>query len=158
MPIVPQSELIPKQVESYITRRGPARRPGQRLLHHAGSAVYVPAPGELDGFKKSGLGGIIRMDRDGKNREVYAWGSVTRSAWTQSEGQDALVHRHQVDGMGDDIPPVELNRATRLARISAFPITAAATSAPEAYKNETPRPTVRSFRHGDARHTPPISA
>ena len=95
VPVVPQGELIPKQDESYNhTARTCRVGPDNKLYITLGQPFNVPAPEKLDEFKKLGIGGIIRMDRDGKNREVYASGSPQfRRSGFQSEGQDAVVHR-----------------------------------------------------------------
>ena len=62
------------------------------------------------------------MDQDGANREVYATGlrnpvgfdfnPTTGELWTND---------NQVDGMGDDIPPGELNRITGPGQEFGFP-------------------------------------
>ena len=49
----------------------------------------VPAKEKFDMYRKLGIGGIIRMDRDGKNREVYATGLAQSGRHgLQPEGQD----------------------------------------------------------------------
>ena len=99
----------------------------------------MPAPEKLDGFKKWGIGGIIRMDRDGKNREVYAWG-VRNSVGMDFNPKDKTLWftDNQVDGMGDDQPPGELNRATKAGQNFGFPYYGGGHVRTEEYKNETP--------------------
>ena len=67
-------------------------------------------------------GTIVRMNRDGSGLEVYARGvrnsvgidfnPVTNELW---------FNDNQVDGMGDDIPPGELNRAAKAGMNFGFP-------------------------------------
>ena len=73
-------------------------------------------------FSKLGIGGVIRMDRDGKNREVFARG-VRNSVGLDFNPKDKTLWftDNQVDGMGDDIPPGELNRAPKIGLNFGFP-------------------------------------
>ncbi len=140
VPIVPQGELIPKEDESYNhTARVCRIGPDNKLYITLGQPFNVPAPEKLDGFKKWGLGGIIRMDRDGKNREVYAWG-IRNSVGMDFNPKDKTLWftDNQVDGMGDDIPPGELNRATKPGQNFGFPYYGGGHVRTEEYKNETP--------------------
>ena len=93
--IVPEGELIPKEEESYNHTARPCRvGPDNKLYIQLGQPYNVPGKDKLDLYHKTGMMGIIRMDRDGKNREVYATG--LRNAvghGFQSEGQDALEQR-----------------------------------------------------------------
>ena len=93
----------------------------------------------MDLFNRVGIGGIIRMDRDGKNREVYATGlrnpvgmdfnPKDRSLWTND---------NQVDGMGDDQPPGELNRIASAGLDFGFPWYGGGKVRTNEYKNDTP--------------------
>ena len=62
----------------------------------------------MDLYKKTGIGGIVRMDRDGKDREVFARG-IRNSVGIDFNPKDKTLWftDNQVDGMGDDIPPGE---------------------------------------------------
>ena len=140
VPIVPQGELIPKEDESYNhTARTCRVGPDNKLYITLGQPFNVPAPEKLDEFKKWGIGGIIRMDRDGKNREVYAWG-IRNSVGMDFNPKDKTLWftDNQVDGMGDDIPPGELNRATKAGQNFGFPYYGGGHVRTEEYKNETP--------------------
>ena len=54
----------------------------------------MPAKEKFDQYRKLGIGGIIRMDRDGKNREVYAVGLRNPVGMDfNPEGQVALDQR-----------------------------------------------------------------
>lgn len=140
VPIVPQGELIPKEDESYNhTARTCRVGPDNKLYITLGQPFNVPPPEKLDSFKKLGIGGIIRMDRDGKNREVYAWG-IRNSVGMDFNPKDKTLWftDNQVDGMGDDIPPGELNRATKPGQNFGFPYYGGGHVRTEEYKSETP--------------------
>ena len=112
--VVKEGELIPGADESYNhTARVCVVGPDSKLYVQLGQPFNVPPKDKVEPFKKLGVGGIIRMDQNGENREVFATGlrnpvgfdfnPVTHELWTND---------NQVDGMGDDIPPGELNRIT----------------------------------------------
>jgi glucose/arabinose dehydrogenase len=121
--VVPQGKLIPPEEESYNhTARVCDVGPDNKLYISLGQPFNVPPPEKADLYKKEGIGGIIRMDRNGKNREVFAYGV------RNSVGQDfnpktgeLWFNDNQVDGMGDDIPPGELNHVTKLGQHFGFP-------------------------------------
>jgi glucose/arabinose dehydrogenase len=121
--IVAKGKLIPEDEESYNhTARVCDVGPDNKLYISLGQPFNVPPPEKADKYKEWGIGGIIRVDRDGKNREVYAYGI------RNSVGQDfnpktgeLWFDDNQVDGMGDDIPPGELDRATGPGQHFGFP-------------------------------------
>jgi len=47
---------------------------------------------------------IIRMNRDGTDREVFARGIRNSVGMISIRKTDIVVHDNQVDWMGDDIP------------------------------------------------------
>jgi len=121
--VVKEGELIPGADESYNhTARVCAIGPDKKLYVQLGQPFNVPPPEKLDVFKKYGIGGIIRINTDGTGREVFADGlrnpvgfdfdPVTGDLWTND---------NQVDGMGDDIPPGELNHVTEQGQNFGFP-------------------------------------
>lgn len=123
IPIVPQGTLIPVDEESYNhTARVIKVGPDNKLYISLGQPFNVPAPEKLDLYAKWGLGGIIRMDRDGSNREVYTRGirNSVGHAFDPSTG-DLWFTDNQVDGMGDDIPPGEINHQTAMGQNFGFP-------------------------------------
>jgi len=121
--IVPKGELIPVEEESYNhTARVIDVGPDDKLYISLGQPFNVAPPEKAELYKKTGIGGIIRMDRDGSNREVYTYGV------RNSVGQDFHPETgelwwtdNQVDGMGDDIPPGELNRQTEAGQHFGHP-------------------------------------
>ena len=140
VPIVPEGELIPKDEESYNhTARVCRVGPDNKLYIALGQPFNVPAPEKLDLYKTWGLGGIIRMDRDGKNREVYTTG-IRNSVGMDFNPKDKTLWftDNQVDGMGDDIPPGELNRTAKAGQNFGFPYYGGGHTRTDEYKNETP--------------------
>jgi len=140
VPIVPQGKLIPVEEESYNhTARVCDIGPDNKLYLSLGQPFNVPAPEKLERYNEWSLGAIIRMDRDGKNREVYVRGI------RNSVGQDfnpangeLWFDDNQVDGMGDDIPPGELNRITAAGQNFGFPWYGGGKIRTEEYKNAEP--------------------
>jgi glucose/arabinose dehydrogenase len=121
--VVPQGELIPPEEESYnhgarVCRIGP----DGKLYISLGQPHNVPPPEKADLYNEWGIGGIIKMDLDGKNREVYARGVRNSVGMDFNPANGELWFTdNQVDGMGDDIPPGELNRATGPGQHFGFP-------------------------------------
>ncbi len=123
IPIVPQGELIPADEESYNhTARVIKVGPDNKLYISLGQPFNVPPPEKLDLYAKWGIGGIIRMDRDGSNREVYTRGirNSVGHDFDPATG-DLWFTDNQVDGMGDDIPPGEINHQTAMGQNFGFP-------------------------------------
>lgn len=121
--VVPQGELIPVEEESFNhSARVCDFGPDGKLYVTLGQPYNVPPQEKAALYDEWGIGGIIRMDRDGSNREVYATG-VRNSVgldFNPANGQLWFTD-NQVDGMGDDIPPGELNRATAAGQNFGFP-------------------------------------
>ncbi|MBA5777751.1 PQQ-dependent sugar dehydrogenase [Stappia sp. F7233] len=112
--VVKQGDLIPASEESYNhTARVCRVGPDGKLYISLGQPFNVAPPEKLDLYRKVGIGGMIRLNTDGTGREVYTYGirnsvghdfhPVTGELWFTD---------NQVDGMGDDIPPGEINRQT----------------------------------------------
>jgi glucose/arabinose dehydrogenase len=121
--VVKGGELIPKDEESYNhTARVCRVGPDDKLYIALGQPFNVFAPTKMDLYKKVGIGGIIRMDREGKGREVFAWG-VRNSVGMDFNPKDKSLWftDNQVDGMGDDTPPGEINRAEKPGMNFGFP-------------------------------------
>jgi glucose/arabinose dehydrogenase len=138
--VVPEGKLIPKEDESFNhTARVCRIGPDNKLYISLGQPFNVPPPEKLESFAKWGIGGIIRMDRDGKNREVYERG-IRNSVGMDFNPKDKTLWftDNQVDGMGDDIPPGELNRAVKQGENFGFPWYGGGHTRTEDYKNETP--------------------
>jgi len=121
--IVAQGQLIPPEEESFNHgARTCTIGPDNKLYITLGQPYNVPPKEKLDLYKKWGIGGIIRMERDGSSREVYVDGirNSVGQDWNPANGQLWFTD-NQVDGMGDDIPPGELNRVTAMGQNFGFP-------------------------------------
>ncbi len=121
--VVKQGELIPPEEESYNhTARTCRIGPDGKLYITLGQPFNVFAPEKMDLYKKQGIGGIIRMSNEGKDREVFAWG-VRNSVGMDFNPKDKTLWftDNQVDGMGDDIPAGEINRADKPGMNFGFP-------------------------------------
>lgn len=138
--VVDQGDLIPAEEESFNhTARVCDIGPDGMLYISLGQPYNVQPVEKLEMYDEIGIGGIIRMNTDGTRREVYTRGV------RNSVGQDFNPATgelwwtdNQVDGMGDDIPPGELNRQTEAGQHFGFPWTNSRVEIPD-YKN-VPRP------------------
>ena len=138
--VVPQGKLIPAQFESFSHGARYCRiGPDKKLYIALGQPWNVPPKDKWPLLNKDGLAGIIRMDQDGKNREIYAHG-VRNSVGLDFNPKDKSLWftDNQVDGMGDDIPPGELNHATRMGKNFGFPWYGGGHTRTVEYKDETP--------------------
>jgi glucose/arabinose dehydrogenase len=102
-------ELVPATEVSFNHgARVCAVGPDKKLYVSLGQPYNVPPKEKADLYWRQGIGGIIRMDVDGKNREVFARGirNSVGHAFNPANGQLWFTD-NQVDGMGDDIPPGE---------------------------------------------------
>jgi glucose/arabinose dehydrogenase len=123
IPIVPQGGLIPVEEESYNhTARVIKLGPDNKLYISLGQPFNVAPPEKLALYNETGIGGIIRMDRDGSNREVYTYGVRNSVGHDFNPANRELWWTdNQVDGMGDLIPPGELNRQTEMGQHFGHP-------------------------------------
>ena len=138
--VVPEGQLIPKSEESFNhTARECRIGPDGKLYVQLGQPYNVPPKEKMDLYKKWGIGGIIRMDQDGKNREVYAVG-LRNPMGIDFNPKDKTLwsNDNQVDGMGDDIPPGELNRIEKIGLNFGFPWFGGGKTRTNEYKAETP--------------------
>jgi glucose/arabinose dehydrogenase len=124
--VVPQGKLIPVEEESFNHgARVCDVGPDGKLYISLGQPFNVQPRGKVDLYDRLGIGGIIRMNAfDGSGREVFARG-VRNSVGQDFNPKDGTLWwtDNQVDGMGDDIPPGELNRSTKAGEHFGFPWT-----------------------------------
>ncbi|WP_138465057.1 sorbosone dehydrogenase family protein [Poseidonocella sp. HB161398] len=121
--VVKKGELIPVEEESFNhTARVCKIGPDGKIYISLGQPFNVPAPEKLDLYAEQGIGGIIRINQDGTDREVYTRGirNSVGHAFHPVTGELWFTD-NQVDGMGDDIPPGELNRQTAMGQNFGFP-------------------------------------
>ena len=138
--VVKQGDLIPREEESFNhTARVCRIGPDNKLYVALGQPFNVPPAEKRDLYAKFGIGGIVRFNRDGTGREVFASG-IRNSVGIDFNSTDKALWftDNQVDGMGDDIPAGELNRATKAGLNFGFPWYGGGKTRTEEYKNETP--------------------
>jgi glucose/arabinose dehydrogenase len=138
--IVPQGELVPAEVESFNhTARVCRVGPDGKLYISLGQPHNIQPKDKLETYDQAGIGGIIRMNTDGTGREVYTRGIRNSVGHDFNPANGELWFTdNQVDGMGDDIPPGELNRQTEAGQHFGFPWVNAGVEIPD-YK-DVPRP------------------
>jgi len=121
---VPQGKLIPPEEESYNHHARTCRiGPDGMLYITLGQPFNVQPRDKIDLFNKVGIGGIVRMNPfDGSKREVYATG-IRNSVGLEFNPKDGSLWftDNQTDGMGDDIPAGEINRATKPGMFFGYP-------------------------------------
>jgi glucose/arabinose dehydrogenase len=120
---VVKETLIPRDEESFNHgARVCAIGPDNKIYISQGQPYNVPPKAKMEKYNHYGIGGIVRMDRDGSNWEVYATGvrNSVGIAFNPANGQLWFTD-NQVDGMGDDIPPGELNRISGKGQNFGFP-------------------------------------
>ena len=120
--IAKAGDLIPRSEESgNHTTRVCTVGPDGKLYISLGQPHNVAPREKLTLYAETGVGGIIRMNADGTGREVFATG-VRNSVGMDFDAQGRLWFTdNQVDNMGDDIPPGEINRADRSGLNFGFP-------------------------------------
>jgi glucose/arabinose dehydrogenase len=138
--VVKQGGLIPADEESGAHSARVCRiGPDDRLYIALGQPHNVAPAEKLDLYKKTGIGGIVSMDRGGRNRMVYAWGIRNSVGMDFNPANGELWFTdNQVDRMGDDIPPGELNRATRPGQQFGFPWYGGGRVSTREYRNSAP--------------------
>lgn len=138
--IVAQGELIPPEEETYnhstrVCRIGL----DDKLYISLGQPFNVPPKKKTALYAQWGIGGIIGMSRNGENREIFARG-LRNSVGMDFNPKDGTLWftDNQADRMGDDVPPGELNRATKAGQNFGFPWYGGGHTRTEDYKDETP--------------------
>ena len=138
--VVPQGELIPVSEESFnhgarVCRIGP----DNKLYIALGQPYNVPPKSKRELYDATGIGGIVRMNRDGSDHEVYTLGIRNSVGIDFNPNNGELWFTdNQVDGMGDDIPPGELNRITGQGQNFGFPWYGGGDTRTNEYADETP--------------------
>jgi glucose/arabinose dehydrogenase len=114
--VVGQGKLVPPEEESYNHGARTCRVSDDGKLHITLGQPYNVQPKEKVGlYEQLGIGGMVRMNAfDGSGRDVVARG-VRNSVGMDINPKDKTVWftDNQTDGMGDEIPPGELNRITK---------------------------------------------
>ena len=113
--------------------------PDNKIYITLGQPFNVPPDSKSALYKEWGIGGIVRMNRDGSGREVFVDG-VRNSVgldFNPSNGELWFTD-NQVDGMGDTIPAGELNRATAMGQNFGFPWYGGGSTRTNEYANSEP--------------------
>ena len=122
--VVPQGKLIPVEEESFNHGARTCRvGPDNQLYITLGQPFNVQPREKMKLYDEVGIGGIVRMNAfDGSKREVFARG-VRNSVGLEFNPANGHLWftDNQTDGMGDTIPPGELNRATRPGQHFGYP-------------------------------------
>ena len=122
--VVPQGGLIPVEEESYNHGARTCRVADDGMLYVTlGQPHNVQPANKVDLYDKIGIGGVVRMNAfDGSKREVFSRG-MRNSVGMDINPKDKSVWwtDNQTDGLGDDIPPGELNRATKVGEHFGYP-------------------------------------
>lgn len=110
--IVKQGKLIPPEEESYNhTARACVIGPDNKIYITLGQPFNVTPAEKVKLYRKWGIGGIVRFNRDGTGREVVLTGMRNSSGLDfNSKDRSLWFTDNQVDGMGDEIPPGELDK------------------------------------------------
>lgn len=154
IPVVKGGALIPVEEESYNhTARVCDIGPDDKLYISLGQPFNVAPPEKMKLYAETGIGGIVRMNRDGSGREVYTYG--VRNSVGQDfhpETKELWWTDNQVDGMGDDTPPGELNRQTKAGQHFGHPWYGGGKVRTNEYKDDTPpkgivHPVVETVAH-----------
>lgn len=122
--VVGQGKLIPPEEESYNHGARTCRVDEKGMLHITlGQPHNVQPKEKVALYEQLGIGGMVKMNAfDGSGREVVARG-VRNSVGMDINPKDKSVWftDNQTDGMGDDIPPGELNRVSKMGEHFGYP-------------------------------------
>ncbi|MDN3922309.1 PQQ-dependent sugar dehydrogenase [Roseateles violae] len=122
--VVPQGKLIPPEEESYNHGARTCRVADDGKLYITLGQPYNVQPKEKVAlYEQIGIGGMVRLNAfDGSGREVVARG-VRNSVGMDINPKDKSVWftDNQTDGMGDDTPPGELNRVSKIGEHFGYP-------------------------------------
>jgi glucose/arabinose dehydrogenase len=121
--VVPQGQLVPPEEESFNHGARTCRiGPDKKLYITLGQPYNVQPREKLKLYTDLGIGGIIRMNTDGSKREVFATG-VRNSVGQDFNPKDGSLWftDNQTDGMGDEIPNGEINRASKPGMFFGYP-------------------------------------
>jgi len=153
--VVGQGKLIPEEEESFNHGARVCRIGKDGKLYIAlGQPFNVTPKDKVDLYARVGMGGIVRMNAfDGSGREVYAKGIRNSGGIDFNPKNGELWFTdNQVDGMGDDIPPGELDRITKAGQHFGFPWYGGGNTRTNEYKDSKPPADVVFPEHGFDAH------
>lgn len=97
--------------------------PDGKLYITIGQPHNVQPRDRVESYDRQGIGTIVRMSlKDGAGREVFAHG-LRNSVGQDFNPRDGSLWftDNQTDNLGDEVPPGELNRATKAGQHFGFP-------------------------------------
>lgn len=122
--VVGQGKLVPPDEESHGHGARTCRVGPDGLLYITlGQPYNVQPRAKVALYNQLGMGGIVRMNAlDGSQREVFATG-LRNSVGQDFNPKDGSLWftDNQTDGMGDDIPAGEINRADKPGMFFGYP-------------------------------------
>ncbi|MEO9959488.1 MAG: PQQ-dependent sugar dehydrogenase [Nisaea sp.] len=138
--LVAKGDLIPPEEESFNhTARVCRIGPDGKIYISLGQPFNVAPAEKMDLYNEWGIGGMIRLNLDGTGREVYTYGIRNSVGHDFHPATGELWFTdNQVDGMGDDIPPGELNRQTAAGQNFGHPWYGGGDTRTNEYKSEEP--------------------
>jgi glucose/arabinose dehydrogenase len=121
--VVPEGKLIPVEEQSFNhSARTCKIAPDGKMFVTMGQPYNVQPAGKVKMYEDLGMGGVLRFNgTDGTGRMVYAKGMRNPAGLTIGPKGDIWTTDNQVDGMGDDIPPGELNKIAKAGDHYGFP-------------------------------------
>ncbi len=122
--VVPQGKLVPVEEESYNHGARTCRVSDDGKLYITlGQPYNVQPQNKIALYEKLGIGGVVRMNPfTGADREVFARGMRNPVGITiNPKDKSVWTTDNQTDGMGDDTPPGELNRLTKVGAHYGYP-------------------------------------
>ena len=140
IPIIDQGELIPESEESYNhTGRVCAIGPDNKLYVSMGQPFNVSPRSKQELFNEVGIGGMISFNRfpGDLDRKVVAIGIRNSGghAFNPKDGKLWFTD-NQVDGMGDETPPGELNKMPKMGMWYGHPYYGGGNVRTNEYKND----------------------
>ena len=121
--VVPEGKMIPVEEQSFNhTGRVCKIDNDGKIYVTLGQPYNVQPKDKVALYEEVGIGGVIRYNGiDGTGRMVYAKGMRNPAGITIGPKGDIWTTDNQVDGLGDDIPPGELNKLTKAGEHFGFP-------------------------------------
>jgi len=142
VPIISQGNLIPTEEESYnhTARVCAINKKDNKLYVSLGQPFNVAPADKIELYEKVGIGGMIRFNRfPGElEREVIATGirNSVGHAFNPKDGSLWFTD-NQVDGMGDETPPGELNKMPKMGMWYGHPYDGGGSVRTNEYKGQT---------------------
>ena len=121
--VVPEGKLIPVEEQSFNhTARVIKVDKDGKIYVTLGQPYNVQPADKVALYDQVGIGGIVRYNGlDGSGRTVFSKGWRNPTGLAIGPKGDMWATDQQVDGLGDDIPPGELNKITKSGEHFGFP-------------------------------------